>query len=744
MKKLLLVGATALLMASCSQKLTLNDYAIVVPEQATPVETRAASELQRYFAEMAGVELPIVSDTVTPAEKEILIGATNRAELPELGELGDDGYVIRVVDGKLAIQGGPRKGTLYGVYGLVEDYFGCRIYTPAVKITPQHEKLQVKANLYDKQIPDFIERYGSALPMDTVTNDWLRRTSTPEGAREGWGLFVHTFDILLPHEWFDTHPEYFALVKGRRGKTQPCLSNPAVLEIVCENLEKEIAKNPEARYWSVSSNDNFQYCECPECAAVDAEEGGPTGSVIRFVNQVAERFPEKDISTLAYQYTRHAPTQTKPLPNVNIMFCNIECDRRNPLDAGTDSVNIAFCADMEDWSKLTDNIFLWDYGVSFNELQRPFPNWHVLQPNMQYFRDHNVTSMFNLLSGRIGGELCEMRSYLVSKLMWDPDMDYDAVMDDFLKGYYGAAGPHIKQYLKTITKYMQESGVFLNTQRYSVEYMDTWLTVDRMKEYEALLDKAVAAVAGNPELEERAKIVRKTIYFPQLELSRFYPYAPNGALEEVDGRWQAKQEWLNKLNEFTELCKAQGVWRVTEHHSTPDEYREQMLDFVNVRQQGNLAYRKPVSVNVEPNPKRNPRGEGLPLLTDGLCGTQICVAQWLGFYEPEFEVTVDLENIQSVSQVDASFLQVLWESAFLPERVEVLTSADGQNFAPAGVQAHTVTKDPFYGVKHYVFDLAPRDARYVKVKVNALDICPVWHYYSGDDALAFIDEVVVR
>jgi hypothetical protein len=51
--------------------------------------------------------------------------------------------------------------------------------------------------------------------------------------------------------------------------------------------------------------------------------------------------------------------------------------------------------------------------------------------------------------------------------------------------------------------------------------------------------------------------------------------------------------------------------------------------------------------------------------------------------------------------------------------------------------------DPFWDRKYYVFDFAPRPVRYVKVKVNALDICPVWHYASGNDALTSISEVSV-
>jgi len=35
------------------------------------------------------------------------------------------------------------------------------------------------------------------------------------------------------------------------------------------------------------------------------------------------------------------------------------------------------------------------------------------------------------------GEFPELRSYLLSRLLFNPDIDYDAEMNGFLKAYYG-------------------------------------------------------------------------------------------------------------------------------------------------------------------------------------------------------------------------------------------------------------------------------------------------------------------
>lgn len=742
MKKLILWCGLAALFASCSSNLTLNDYVIVVPQAATETENYAATELQRYLKEISGTELKIVSDSDTPVEKEILIGYTNRTDYPDAAKFGQDGFVIRTVGKKVAIHGGDRKGTLYGVYTLLEEYLGCRKYTAKVEIVPKSAKIQIPATINNEQIPVITSRYTNPLEADSVFVDWNKLSQDTRGRRPEWGLWVHTFKRLCPPDkYFAKHPEYYSLVKGQRATTQLCLANPEVLEVVCEHLKAEMDKKPEAKFWSVSSDDNFQYCQCPECAAIDAEEGSPAGSVVRFVNKVAERFPDKVISTLGYQYTRKAP-KTKPAKNVNIMFCSIECNRDLPID--TDPTSADFRKDMEDWAKLTDNILVWDYAVSFKVLQSPFPNFGVLQPNMQFFVKNNVVAMFEQCSGGTGGEFCELRGYLVTKLLWNPNVDMDATINDFCNGYYGAAGPYVRQYIDLVQKNMTESGQPLKIFRYTIDYAETWLSPAKMAEYHAIFDKAEAAVAGDPAVLERVKIARQPINFAELELSRMYPYGEDGFLAEKDGKWSVKPEWVAKLDEFAAMCNAQGVRMVTENHSTPDQYKAKMMEMSDVQQEGNLAYRKPVVSSFPVNADRNPQGQGLELLTDGLRGTLLHVTQWLGFYEPTVDFDVDLGEVKSVKHVNSNHLQILWESAFLPEKIEVLTSVDGKNFTSAASQTHTVTKDPFFGTKMYNFDFAPRDARYVRLKVSSMDKCPLWHYYAGDDALMFIDEIVVR
>lgn len=334
-------------LGACSHDLELisagkSDYVIVIPQSPTMTEQRAAKELNEYLDKMAGVMLPVVEDNAAPAECEISIGNTNRI-IPlaiSSDKLEQDGFYIKTNGRKLYIMGGNSYGTLYGVYELLEKYLGCRKYTPTVEVVPQRTTVTLPVDIDDWQVPAITSRnmlYVCA--NDNAFFDWLRLTQTPTSwvDRGKWGLWVHTFGTLVPPEkYFNRHPEYFAMnEKGERVPSQLCLSNPELLDVLCKELDFCMSEKPEALYWSVSQNDNYNYCKCDACQKAYEEEESPSGLLIRFINKVAGRYPDKIISTLAYQFTRKAPKLAKPAANVNIMFCNIECNRSKPIPQDT-------------------------------------------------------------------------------------------------------------------------------------------------------------------------------------------------------------------------------------------------------------------------------------------------------------------------------------------------------------------------------------------------------------------------
>ncbi|NLF15995.1 MAG: hypothetical protein GX595_01905, partial [Lentisphaerae bacterium] len=139
-----------------------SDYVIVTPAAATPSQRYAAEELQRFTAEMTGVRLPIQDDTGPLPSRAILLGHTRHSAAllggaVDLAPLGDDGFRLKTAGGHLIILGSGVRGTLYGVYEVLERWGGCRWYSTWQSVIPRHETW-VLPELDDTQTPAFVMR----------------------------------------------------------------------------------------------------------------------------------------------------------------------------------------------------------------------------------------------------------------------------------------------------------------------------------------------------------------------------------------------------------------------------------------------------------------------------------------------------------------------------------------------------------------------------------------------------------
>ena len=232
------------------------------------------------------------------------------------------------------------------------------------------------------------------------------RIREKHGGYIGYAWYVHTRTPVPPELYAKDHPEYYALVNGKRpvlsGRFQLCLTNPDVLEISIQSVLMDLLENPYARIISISQNDWFGNCQCPTCKKTDEEEGSPSGTLLRFVNAIAEalepEFPHILFDTLAYQYTRQAPKITRPRHNVCVRLCSIECCFSHSFETCNDANRMTRRQDgtytrlYGTWriGAVSDRLYIWDYTTCFAHYPKPHPNWNVLQPNIQAMERNNV------------------------------------------------------------------------------------------------------------------------------------------------------------------------------------------------------------------------------------------------------------------------------------------------------------------------------------------------------------------
>ena len=507
-----------------------GNYTVVTCKDASPSERYAAEQLKIYLDRITSKNFPACDEADLPdagggaeAAKYIAVGAGPLAERLagplDLADLGDEGFVIKSAGDCAVVAGGRLRGTLYGVYELLER-LGCRFFTPSCEKIPYSADLTLPAlDIRQKPVLEYREhwyRFYHDYPEFAVKsriNGNRCRMTEKMGGHIPYAWFVHSFEhILSPEEHFGAHPEYFSLVNGERLKeyTQLCLTNPEVLAIAIEKVKQALRDAPGARIISVSQNDWGNHCECDGCRAIDEREGAKSGSLIAFVNAVAEaiepEFPDVIVDTLAYQQTRPAPKYLRPRHNVCVRLCTIEnclvhpfeeCDHQDRKVILADGSAANYAKDMRDWAKVCDRLYVWNYVTCFAHYAMPFPNWYALKRHMKFMVDNNLKGLFQQgnFSRGDGTDLNEMRAYVITKLLWNPDADADSLMREFAEYFYGAAAEHILGYVKLMTDKVVSENIHVS---FNDNCDKAYLTDEMLDQYDALLAKAAGAVSGDP------------------------------------------------------------------------------------------------------------------------------------------------------------------------------------------------------------------------------------------------------
>ncbi len=469
-------------------------------------------------------------------------------------------------------------GVVYGAFALLEK-MGFRFLTSDCEIIP--EIILIPESGINIETPAFAARelfwrdaMDGAFAVRLKLNS-ARSTITPrQGGKLMFYQFSHTFDKLVPVEkWFDIHPEYFSMRNGKRlrERTQLCLTNPEVLQLCITGVKKWKQEHPDCNIFSVSMNDWYNCCECPECRKVDEEEGSHAGTVIRFVNAVAEELekvaPDTMIHTFAYLYCRKPPRRVKPRKNVIVRLCSIECCFSHPLGecrrerGGIDvqygsaanfsdgsNTGESFLADMKGWAAVTENLFIWDYTTNYANYLLPFPNLMVLQPNLQLFHRNGIRGVFEQGNFSLGktSALGQLKTYLLAKLLWNPYEDMEDLISDFVRGYYGPAEKAMRSYVAVWQNAAGEehAGIY--------DMPDAnYLTEDLLRKSMDLLEAGLKAADGQAVYTERIQREMLSIRYAMLTREE---NGTSGHSQRVDdfGR-DAKQLGITELFERKDM-----------------------------------------------------------------------------------------------------------------------------------------------------------------------------------------------
>lgn len=487
-------------MDSCSEreKLVITEsgksgYSIAVSKGARAPERFAAEELQRYIGLISGVKIPIVSDSAS--ETVFLVGDMDGMSSGCARSLGEDAYTVKTLGEKIVLRGGSPRATLYAVYHLLEKHLGCGFCVPGDDTVPARDSIVID-DIDDEEEPVFKHRAMLNFPFEPERAlkeiDWFaknrinwahpgpngpepwekydaRKTVMPayvaRGLRIIWG--GHTFLTWVPAgKYYEEHPEYFALIGGERKKAELfsgalCVSNPEVAKVVAESIIEFLRKNPEIEAVDLWMNDTRDWCECDECNALEGKNdytrfekvfnaGGKAPSRSRayftFVNRVARLVKKHNsrvmISALAYACCNE-PADLEIEENVLVGFAPILRSWQEPLTKKGILENEACNGAIRSWKEKTRNFFVYEYYNHYDS--NPLSDIPItitrMAEELRYYLSLGIDKISN---EDVGWR--QLAAYAYARLVWDPSLETEGIINDFCNRYYGSAAPVMKEF----------------------------------------------------------------------------------------------------------------------------------------------------------------------------------------------------------------------------------------------------------------------------------------------------------
>lgn len=530
---------------------------VVLADGAPLADQTAAAELADYLGKITGAKYSVVAETAAPATgSRIFVGAVKG--LAKLGvdpaKLAWEEWLVRTAGDDLYIVGGGPRGTIYAAYHFLEDALQVHWWTPWEETVPSQADLTV-ANLNLRGQPGFRYRdiymlYGRDKGRFAARNRLNREGDAGIDAKYGGTLaygppyHVHTFNLYFPpKEFFPQHPEWYSLLNGKRvGEgSQLCLTNPELRQAFLAKLRQYIetswaaakaANLPPPLVFSVSQNDWNNACQCDKCQAMVKVEGSEAGTLIDFVNYMADgvkdQYPEVFIDTLAYFYTQKAPLTIKPRDNVIIRLCDTDADMLKPITAPE---NKAFADHILSWARIAKNLRIWDYAITYAAPPgMPLPTAHTYGPDFRFYAAHNVEGVFTELELELLADMRDFKVWTMIKTLENPKADYEKLTDTFMNGYYGPAGPSIKQYLRALEAEAVAKKASSTCWQSSPMRLG-YLNLDFVQRGHRLFNDAERAVKGDPALLRRVRHAR-------LPLDR----ATIATFSKFVGEWVARGE----------------------------------------------------------------------------------------------------------------------------------------------------------------------------------------------------------
>jgi hypothetical protein len=518
--------------------LTLNDgktsAPIILRAAAGPWERRAADDLAKYMAMMTGLRPRILPEAGAHATAIFLGGAAVSADAGLADELRRvakrkpvvqaDAIVVRRAGNRLFVVGSNDESHYFAAAWLLQ-HWGCRWYMPGAfgEHIPRRPCLSVHQLDHVHAPPFEVRHYWLSWNADSTGADEFRHRNYMSDARlPGAGQVLDTYTAAL------------APVGGSHFNVP--FADPATAEHVAGRVEPEYAAGRDI---SLAIADGVYSNEDPRDRALVREydrfmmRPSLTDAMLTLYNEVARilrrRHPSSRsrIGGLAYANVTLPPRLVREVePHLVMWIAPIDIDPNHAMDDPRSPPRQAYRGIVQGWAAaMKGRVAIYDYDQAmlvWRDL--PNPSHQVFARDVKVYREAGILGFGTESRGAFATTFLNL--FFRGQLMWDPDADHKALLEEFYGNFYGTAAEPMRRYWTAIFSAWAQTRV-TEHEYPAIPAIYTPALVDMLRPEIAAAERL--ARNGDALLRERIRFTRLSF-----ELIASYVAMVNAAAGECD------------------------------------------------------------------------------------------------------------------------------------------------------------------------------------------------------------------
>lgn len=638
--------------SSCSQGVLLYskkkkvEPVINIPLSADKFVVQNANYFNENFEKLTGHKLQIErSDGFKTSEFYIVLRIN-----PTL----KNDFCIKKTEKNITIQGKDYNNLFYGV----GDFF--KLYTELTYTSSSkniQEEIRVEEVFEYCASPDFSYREPYFTPnFDPNFRKWYNT----DYLELEWGIWGHN----LPKKIKKYNPDetVYALINGERNKNQLCFSSENLFKFTDQEVQYIFENDFLLTKYMILPNDNGLSCTCEKCKAHGNTKEDASPAVFQFLNILAQKHPRLEFFTAAYGTVKSVP-KFPARSNIGVFYSTIELQKGIPISYSPYFKE--FQSEIRKWKKYTNNVYIWEYAVNFDNYFDIYPSISMIQKNLDLYRKLGANGVFIHGSEYNYGVFQNLKSTLYAKLLWNTSININTEIERYFYENFPEelADLLLNQYSiweqRFFTK-KEELGIYSGMEEIIKKYLYP-------KEFSEFYYKFIPYFESNKTNKEFVSLAT-SFTFLQLEIMRYYGLNKLGYADVIENRVEVKKEVHELLDNLEKFSQLAGIKTYNEvQYSITDYISGWRARMAQADKRKDFFYRKPFTIISNMDEDYTDK----TVLNDGAFGLNYYNTNWHIASIDDIILKIDNESIGEAKQVSISFLQDLKHKIYYPSSIEI-------------------------------------------------------------------------